>query len=411
MPAADAAAAAQRWLERFGIIDRKNSRLDELNGLSFERFDPQGRHNLPPYQRQSLEAAYDASRRFAETLDGWVVLQGGYGCGKTHLAAAIANHAVGLGVPTLFLTVPDLLDSLRYTFQSETESFEERFEQVRSAPLLVLDDLGTQNATDWAREKLFQILNHRHTNRLPTVLTTNLPLDQIDGRIRSRLLDASQVNLIQILAPDYRLDRDQVGHERLSSLHLHRAQSFANFSTRDNERLPAADLQSLRKAFEAARAFAEDPQGWLVFTGPYGSGKSHLAAAIANHCAGQGIPVMFVLVPDLLDHLRQTFSPHSEVSFDRRFDEVRAVQVLVLDDLGTQATTPWAREKLFQILTHRYHAALPTVITTADDLETIDARLRSRMLDRRLCTVHALTVPSYFVEGIDRSGRPKARRR
>ena len=61
-------------------------------------------------------------------------------------------------------------------------------------PLIVLDDFGTQNATEWAREKLFQILNHRYTNRLSVVITTNLALEEIEARLRSRILDPSLVD-------------------------------------------------------------------------------------------------------------------------------------------------------------------------------------------------------------------------
>jgi DNA replication protein DnaC len=104
---------------------------------------------------------------------------------------------------------------------------------------------------------------------------------------------------------------------------------------------------------------------------------------------------MFVVVPDLLDHLRATFNPKSSTSYDRRFEEVRAAPLLIMDDLGTQAATPWVREKLYQLFNHRYNAQLPTVITTADPLEDIDARLRTRMLDARLCAIHAITTPSY----------------
>ncbi len=57
-----------------------------------------------------------------------------------------------------------------------------------------------------------------------------------------------------------------------------------------------------------------------------------------------------MVVPDLLDHLRATFSPSSTVSLDRRFEEVRTTPLLILDDLGTQSATPWAREKLYQIV-------------------------------------------------------------
>ena len=95
-----------------------------------------------------------------------------------------------------------------------------------------------------------------------------------------------------------------------------------------------------------AKEFAEKPQGWLVFTGKNGCGKTHLAAAIANaqdELAEE--PPLFVIVPDLLDYLRAAFSPNSQVSLDRRFDEVRTAKLLILDDLGSQSATPWAREK------------------------------------------------------------------
>ena len=124
-------------------------------------------------------------------------------------------------------------------------------------------------------------------------------------------------------------------------------------------------------------------------------GKTHLAAAIANFRSAQGFPAMFVVVPDLLDHLRATFSPKSTVSYDRRFEEIRNAPLLVLDDLGTQATSPWVREKLYQLFNHRYVSELPTVITSADRPDEIDPRLRSRLDDRRLCVRRLITAPSY----------------
>jgi DNA replication protein DnaC len=141
----------------------------------------------------------------------------------------------------------------------------------------------------------------------------------------------------------------------------------------------------LKQAFDAARQFAEHPRGWLLLTGPYGCGKTHLAAAIGNYQAGLGFPPLMVSVPDLLDHLRATFSPNSTVSLDRRFEEIRTTHLLILDDLGTQSATPWAREKLYQLFNYRYNAELPTVITTSSTAEELDPRLYSRMQDERVC--------------------------
>lgn len=379
------------------------SHLDELRHLTFESFHPKGRVGLAPQQQQSLEQAFDQARAYARSLDGWMLLTGGYGAGKTHLAAAIANECVGLGVPTLFLTVPDLLDSLRFAYDSEETTFEEHFDRVRQAPLLILDDFGTHYATEWAQEKLFQILNYRYINHLPLVVTTNLHLDELEGRIRSRLSDPELVRHVRLQVPDYRRPVDDTGQHELSSLDLHAGQTLGTFSLRAGERMAADERKSLDDALRAAMQFAEKPEGWLVLTGPYGSGKTHLAAAIANHRAGEGFPVMFVVVPDLLDHLRATFSPDSTTRYDQRFEEVRTVPLLVLDDLGTQATTPWVREKLYQLLNHRYNAALPTVITTADRLDQIDERLRTRMLDQRLCDLRHITAPAF------RGGRPRKR--
>ena len=371
------------------------SNLQELQHLTFDSFEPRGKIGLGPQQADSLERAFNHSQHFSEKLDGWLLIQGGYGCGKTHLAAAIANLAVSVGIPTLFITVPDLLDNLRYAYQDPEASFEERFEEIRQCPLLILDDFGTQNATEWAREKLFQIFNYRYVNKLPTVVTTNLPLEEIDGRIRSRLQDPELVANARILAPDFRHPIDDTGHSDLSSLSLLTGKTFGNFNLRKNESIPAGDLKSLEKAFEAAKSFAENPSGWLVFMGTYGCGKTHLAAAIANFRAGSGYPPLFVIIPDLLDHLRATFNPKTAVSYDHRFEEVRTSPLLILDDLGTQSMTPWVKEKLYQIFNYRYNAELPTIITTSDTIDEIDPRIVSRMLDVRLCRIYAITAPSY----------------
>jgi len=371
------------------------SHLDELKELTFETFQPRGRIGLGDWQANMLEDAYNTARQYAASLHGWLLLQGGYGCGKTHLAAAIANFAVGMGVPTLFLTVPDLLDLLRFSFNSEDTTFEDRFNEIRNAPLLVLDDFGTQNATAWAQEKLFQIVNYRYINRLPLVVTTNVPLDELEERIRSRLKDPELVSVLRINVPDYRRPTDDTGHPELSSLGLLAKCSFANFSLREDEGLEADKIRSLEKANKAAVAFAERPNGWLVITGSYGCGKTQRAAAIANHRAGMGATPIFVTAPDLFDHLRATFSPTSTVSYDRRFDEIRTAPLLILDDLSTKSVSTWVREKLYQLFNYRYNAELPTVITTAETLEEIDARIRSRMLDARLCTIYAITAPAY----------------
>jgi DNA replication protein DnaC len=373
---------------------RSLSNLDTLARYTFESFVPEG-HSLNPEMRRNLRRAFELAREFATQLQGWLILVGNYGCGKTHLAAAIANERIAQGHPSLFVNVPDLLDHLRATYSPNSPvTYDQRFESIRSTPLLILDDLGTENATSWAKEKLYQILNYRYNAQLPTVITTNHRLEEIDARLLSRMNDQNFCQIYTIQAPDFR-GSGLMGQSGLSTLDLHREQTFENF---DREDLSAEERQNLRLAMDLAQEYAEQPQGWLLFTGPHGCGKTHLAAAIANYRLVQGYAVLFITVPDLLDHLRATFSPSSPVSYDRRFEELRTAPLLVLDDLGTHSATAWAKEKLYQLFNYRYAARLPTVITsslTLDELEQQDSRLFSRLIDPARCTCSAILAAPY----------------
>ncbi|HET8844054.1 MAG TPA: ATP-binding protein, partial [Ktedonobacteraceae bacterium] len=146
-------------------------------------------------------------------------------------------------------------------------------------------------------------------------------------------------------------------------------------------------VPGLQEAFQVSMEFAKAPSGWLLLIGPNGCGKTHLAAAIANQCLEAGAVVLFATVPDLLDHLRAAFAPDSNEIYDQLFARMREAEVLVLDDLGTQQSSPWANEKLFQLLNYRYNSGFPTVITANPrGLQTTDERLRSRLSDVGLVT-------------------------
>jgi DNA replication protein DnaC len=214
-------------------------------------------------------------------------------------------------------------------------------------------------------------------------------------RIRSRMVDPDLTILVTILAPDFRLSGGGQDQSDLSSLLLMQDMTFDRFSLRQDE-LPAEEQVNLQRAFDLCKRYAQQPQKWLVLTGTYGCGKTHLAAAIANERTALGKPALFVVVPDLLDHLRATFSPASQARFDQRFEEVRTAPLLVLDDLGTESASPWAQEKLYQLFNYRYNARLPTVITTAKPIDKVDPRLRTRMLDSERCTIFAIIAPGYL---------------
>ena len=371
---------------------REVSSLGPLAGKTFDNFKPEG-HAADPHQRASLQRAFEISQKYADTPRGWLLLHGGYGCGKTHLAAAIANAHLAAGRPVLFVNAPDLLDHLRATFAPGSDiTYDDLFERVRNVALLIVDDLGAESPTQWAQEKLYQIFNHRYNAALPTVVTSNVELERFDPRVRSRLVDTDLVRKVAIDSPDYRrADSDQTD---LSSLELHRHQTFEAFDPRKEEIAPE-HYRLLHQAFDEAQQFAAEPRGWLVLSGPHGSGKTHLGAAIANHRVRTGQPALFITAADLLDHLRATFSPDSNVRYDKRFAELKTAPLLVLDDLSLATATSWAKEKLMQLIDYRYVAALPTVVTTAADKAELDDRLQTRLLDPRLSVVCPITAPIY----------------
>ncbi len=399
---AEIAAREKGLMQDFGS-------LGPLARLTFENFDAEP-FWLTQDKARNLRQAFEKCRAFAAKPQGWLLLTGTYGCGKTHLAAAIANARLAEQHPVLFLVLADLLDHLRATFGPNSEiQYDELFEQVREAPLLIIDDLGAHSASNWAQEKLFQLLNHRYNAQLPTVITTNQRLEQMDQRLRSRMVDIHLVERLAITAPDFRAGANPA-HSELSSLGLHRNQNFSSFDVPRSD-LTTAQKNALRQSVTAVEAFAHDPQGWLVLTGAYGCGKTHLAAAVANFQMDQGeTDVMFVVVPDLLDHLRAAFSPQSATPYDRRFDEIKKTPLLVLDDLGTESATPWAKEKLFQLLNYRYSAVLPTVITTSAAPADIDPWLLTRMADISRCRVIALPVPGYRGSSSQKESAGRARR-
>jgi len=182
-------------------------------------------------------------------------------------------------------------------------------------------------------------------------------------------------------------ERRQTELDRFFSLRPFAEKTFESFEPR---------TPGLREAFAVARDYADDPQGWLLLMGSYGTGKTHLAAAIAHERLAAGSSVYFAVVPELLDHLRSAFAPGSELSYDEIFDKIREVELLVLDDLGAENGTAWATEKLFQLINYRYNYRMPTVITTNNQLHSrMDERVRSRLADLSLVQQVTIKAPDY----------------
>jgi DNA replication protein DnaC len=185
-------------------------RLQAMKAISSLRGEMLG-HTFKNFRRvQGATDAYIASTEFAKEPKGWLVIYGINGNGKTHLAAAIANQLLAKGKVVLFLNVPELLDYLRDAFNPKRDwdesalSYEERFTTIKTAPVLILDDFGAESETAWANEKLYQLLNYRTDTALPTVITTNLKLEDFEERLHSRLANRLIGKIVKNAAPDFR---------------------------------------------------------------------------------------------------------------------------------------------------------------------------------------------------------------
>jgi DNA replication protein DnaC len=192
--------------------DARVATLRERSGLS-KRMRGYTLGNFKPYVSNT---AGRARTKVDEYLENWeenreagrgLYFCGGIGTGKTHLAVAVMNELMRKKrVPSLFVTVPELLDNLRETYNKPGRNLDEWMDAVQNADFLVLDDLGSERATEWVRERIFVIVNHRYREALPTVFTSNTgPKDlaeKLGERTASRII--AMCDWIALEGEDYR---------------------------------------------------------------------------------------------------------------------------------------------------------------------------------------------------------------
>lgn len=154
------------------------------------------------------------------------------------------------------------------------------------------------------------------------------------------------------------------------------------------------------KALATAKRFAErfkpgNTSEGLVLVGPVGSGKTHLAAAIANDLLERGVAVVFCPVPDMLADLRAAVRDGREP--EEVMDELRDAELLILDDLGAERVTDWVREQLFRLINYRYEQVLPIVATTNLTPEELEEHLGDRTVSRlmEMCRWVLVEAPDY----------------
>ena len=117
-------------------------------------------------------------------------------------------------------------------------------------------------------------------------------------------------------------------------------------------------------AVAKAKKYLKNPQNGLLFYGKPGRGKSLLAAIISQEMLKKGKSVIFRDVPSLLENLQQSYDNKNNGTINEKMEALTKVDLLVLDDVGTEKPTEWAITRLYLIINERYNANKPMIVTS-----------------------------------------------
>jgi len=200
----------RRKMERIERLFQQSRLGKRFRDRTFEAFE------IRDYNRKAFEIALDYAQNFGmykEKGEG-LFITGGYGVGKTHLAAAITNYLIRSKMATvIFGNVTTLLGRLRSAYSDDSEYEETQIlKELHDVDLLVIDDLGKEKPTPWVEEKLYNVVNERYENYKPIIVTSNLELEEIEqrletcgGAIVSRIIEMCRG--VKIVGPDFRKEK------------------------------------------------------------------------------------------------------------------------------------------------------------------------------------------------------------
>jgi len=245
-------------LERLLMAARIPKRYEDCDFPSYDtnHYDLQENGPNASLYNQSLQQAKTVvvgfAREYPNVEESGLLLMGGCGVGKTHLAVAVLKSLIGRGHAALFCDYRELLKQIQASYNPDRQATElEVLEPVLTCELLLLDDLGSSKPSAWALETVGHILNTRYNEKRVTLITTNyldaapgkdgqaaVPRDtfaekrtlrmpsgqavaehreeslaqRVGERIRSRLYEMCRT--VEIYAPDYRKEIRQAGRLR-----------------------------------------------------------------------------------------------------------------------------------------------------------------------------------------------------
>lgn len=194
------AEAAKKRQEELDRIQRRIAKLVKDSGI-------RGRFTNRTFERYEVtevnRKVYEKCKRYADSFPimlptkderGNVIppqkernglfITGSYGTGKTHLACAIANQLMQGGTPVICMTMIDLLAKIKNSFDTSEDTTEaEIMKLYEDIPLLIIDDIGSEQPTEWGITRIYAIINARYEAYMPTIITTNYTADELIRRM------------------------------------------------------------------------------------------------------------------------------------------------------------------------------------------------------------------------------------
>jgi DNA replication protein DnaC len=168
----------QERLERLMIKSNLGARFKNRTFATFEVTDK---------NKKAYEDCKRYANKFKELKDDGIgiIINGSYGAGKTHLAAAVAHELMKQGFQPIFGTLINLLDKIRATYDDFDSKVTENqiINSYINCSLLIIDDIGKEKPSEWTLQKLYQVLNERYENNNPVIITSNYDIEKLKERL------------------------------------------------------------------------------------------------------------------------------------------------------------------------------------------------------------------------------------
>lgn len=189
----------RKELENRKIKDENNEKQERLKRLfdnslmdkkfkteTFEKWD----HKKGNEKMYNIGLKYCNNFNAAKKQGIGFLIYGPPGNGKTFLSNCIANYLLNKGIPTICVSINALLERIQKTYNSwGKEGERDILNTLAYADLLIIDDLGTEQGTDWSMTKIYNIIDSRYRNGLPLIISTNKTIDELKDMYHTRTTD------------------------------------------------------------------------------------------------------------------------------------------------------------------------------------------------------------------------------